>query len=180
MPESDDATTLIKGGGLGERWTEVSLNWDGNWYDSGKGRVIEETDFAEVSEVSVRVPFHPVVTGLQAPFHFYPTAQTKTDLMGEHFRYPGGWLRQQEFGWIYDFSFPWINLLDHGWWYRAEAASTPDLWWVYDQALGWTAVPVANAYPYLWADGRWLYYLKGTFGPRWFYDYRIGDWVAIE
>lgn len=76
---------------------------------------------------------------------------------------------------VYKPEFPWVYSVEHGWWYLREVR-----WgfWTYDQTLGWFWSH-RTLYPHIYLPGRgWRYYLRGTTGPRWFYDYTVGDWVT--
>jgi hypothetical protein len=76
---------------------------------------------------------------------------------------------------VYKPEFPWVYSVEHGWWYLREVR-----WgfWTYDEALGWFWSH-RTLYPQIYLPGvGWRYYLRGTTGPRWFYDYSIGDWVT--
>ncbi|MBT3568562.1 MAG: hypothetical protein HN494_06935, partial [Opitutae bacterium] len=61
-----------------------------------------------------------------------------------------------------------------GWLYRV-GDTVDDTWlWSEDADWAWTA---ELAFPYLFQkDKGWLYYMKGSSNPKWFYDYGQGKW----
>ena len=89
----------------------------------------------------------------------------------------GGWYSSKVFG-AYNGTVPgWIWHLQHGWLY-VDPSSTSSAIFLYSVAdAGWLGTSMAW-YPtlYRFSDGAWLYYLKGTSNPRWFYNYKSAAW----
>lgn len=96
-------------------------------------------------------------------------------------RYADYWVHHAV-GWVNDLHYPWLWSLDHQWWALHEEASDEAGWWAYDLQLGWlyTAIGKEDGYPFLFLDGRWLYYLPGSAQPRNFWDYRTEAWMKVE
>ncbi|MFC1452592.1 hypothetical protein ACFLSJ_04520, partial [Verrucomicrobiota bacterium] len=91
---------------------------------------------------------------------------------------PGSWKWLSWFGFFHGPIQSWIYHLEHGWMYAAGSAAndiwlyTPDMSWL------WTGY---GAYPYLFRfqDAAWLYYVRGTTGPRWFFNLSTGAWETV-
>lgn len=81
------------------------------------------------------------------------------------------------FGTLYDQAYPWVYHLDHGWIYFAS--QDPAGTWFYDRTLGWLWVNPQH-YPYLWSANRaeWLFFLRTTRNPRWFYAFTSAEWLS--
>ena len=89
----------------------------------------------------------------------------------------GGWKWLSWFGYFFDAGNGWIYHNQHQWMY-AYGTTTSDIWfWTADMGWLWTN---DATYPYLYRinDGAWLYYLVGSFGPRWFYNFTAGSWES--
>jgi len=88
-----------------------------------------------------------------------------------------GWKWLDWFGYFCASYDPWIYHMQHGWMY-CIGTDTSSLW-LYDLDLGWLWTG-STTYPYLYrsSDGAWLWYLKDSSGPRWFYNYKIGSWES--
>ncbi|MDR3566903.1 MAG: hypothetical protein P4L43_02640 [Syntrophobacteraceae bacterium] len=89
-----------------------------------------------------------------------------------------GWKWLSWFGIFDTTSSPWIYHQSLGWLY-AYGTSTYSLWF-WDPAMNdfwWTRQGV---YPYLYraGDGAWLYYLRGSSNPRWFYNFKTLAWES--
>ncbi len=86
-------------------------------------------------------------------------------------------------GWFYAGFFPWINHLDHGWWWCGHAQ--PENLWVYDLQMGWLyLLPSAPGYFYNVERATWLFHQEGssfynTPNGRWFYSYALEDWFSV-
>ena len=74
-------------------------------------------------------------------------------------------------------SYPWIYHNEHG--YMYVFGTDPSSIWMWTPDLGflWTS---STVYPFLWSDSgqTWLYYLKGSKNPRWFYNYKLNQWES--
>ncbi|MGJ3242345.1 MAG: immunoglobulin domain-containing protein [Opitutales bacterium] len=88
-------------------------------------------------------------------------------------RYRVAWL-----GDVFTAELPWIHTETHGWW---RVLTRGGGYWFYDPSLGWLFTR-ADRYPYLFSESYqgWLYYEPGTTGPRFFYLFSAGDWIAVE
>ncbi len=83
-------------------------------------------------------------------------------------------------GWFRADDYPWINHLQHGWWWCGHA--TPESYWVYDLRIGWLYLSPAFPNIYYSIDrGAWLLHAEGSsvyanasakISGRWFFDYR--------
>ena len=86
-----------------------------------------------------------------------------------------GWRWLNWFGYFAEIGNDWIFHLQHGWMYPVGTNSA-SLWlWTSDMDWLWTT---ATTYPYLYRndDSAWLWYLAGSFNPRWFYNYKTSSW----
>ncbi len=91
---------------------------------------------------------------------------------------PDDWRYVSWFGYVYAFHEPWNYHWEHGWLYTFGL--TPDHLWFWDGAMRaywWTS---AGFYPYIYrsSDGAWLWYLKGSMRPRFFYNFTTRDWES--
>ena len=86
-----------------------------------------------------------------------------------------GWKRSGWFGDFYRGYYPWIYHAQHGWLY--VFGTDPTSTWLYNPAMGflWTG---SGTYPWLWSDQErtWLYYVKGSHSPRWFFNWNTQAW----
>ncbi|MFC1452368.1 alpha/beta hydrolase-fold protein [Verrucomicrobiota bacterium] len=90
----------------------------------------------------------------------------------------GGWRWLAWFGTFNVDSDPWVFHNEHGWMYRA-GESAANLWfWTADMGWLWTS---DTAYPFLYRnqDGAWLWYLRDTDDPRWFYNFATQAWESV-
>ena len=71
--------------------------------------------------------------------------------------------------------YPWVYHLQHGWMYPVGTDSTSIWLWTSDMDWLWTSDTI---YPYLYrySDAAWLWYLKDSFSPRWFYNFKTDKW----
>ena len=92
-----------------------------------------------------------------------------------------GWVLVPWFGigWLSDAGLPWINHLDHGYIYIAEANLASI--YFYDTRLGewFYASTTAPNYYFRYSSGGWLYHWQGTniYTGRWFFDYAQFKWT---
>lgn len=89
------------------------------------------------------------------------------------------WFDLPWFGVFFDPAIGWIYHSDHGY---LVPAGEPGSLWLYDQKLNWLWTS-ENTYPWLFhADtGSWLWYLRGTKQPRWFFDlFLYFDWITED
>jgi hypothetical protein len=72
---------------------------------------------------------------------------------------------------------PWIYHLEHGWMYCSGTSSSSIWFWTLDMSWVWSTDTV---YPYLWRqqDASWLWYLKNSSAPRWFYNFSSSTWES--
>ena len=81
-----------------------------------------------------------------------------------------GWVYLSWFGYInlnYD---PWIYHLQHRWMFPVGQSTVAGIWlYTFDMEWLWTSQSV---YPWMYRrwDGAWLFYVKGTENPRWFFN----------
>jgi hypothetical protein len=71
----------------------------------------------------------------------------------------GGWVYSQDLGWLY------------------PSGTSPASVWIGDTGLGWLWTS-RDTYPFLYSPvlGTWLWYLKGSTSPRWFYNWSRSAW----
>lgn len=89
----------------------------------------------------------------------------------------GSWRWLDWFGWFYVRDYPWIYHLQHGWVYPSGVNT--DFMWLYALDMEWlwtTQGLYSNLYRL--KDATWLYYLKDSEDPRWFYNWTTGEWEA--
>jgi len=89
----------------------------------------------------------------------------------------GGWKWLSWFGYFSTTYDPWIYHLQHGWMYSVGTDPSSIWFWTSDMGWLWTG---STTYPYLYrsSDGAWLYYLKDSSSPRWFYNYKTSLWES--
>lgn len=89
-----------------------------------------------------------------------------------------GWKMSGWFDWLVDGNFPWIYHLDHQWIYVQPASTASSLYFV-DATFGWMWTSEA-AYPFLFNhhEANWMYYLRGTRNPRWFWNFVSQSWES--
>jgi|GEM_PF-6239479 len=92
-----------------------------------------------------------------------------------------GWRYFEWIGWIYsdDWADGWMYHAQHEWIYTISNGDSS--MWLFDNTLGW--VWTAPQYPhYLYALSKdvWLFYVKDSYKPRWFYSYEGNDWVTDD
>ncbi|GEM_PF-1656194 len=89
-----------------------------------------------------------------------------------------GWAWSDWLGTVYTPDAPWIFHLQNGWHYVLE--ETIGGVWMYSEDLEWL-FSSRIFYPYLYSHGRgnWVYYLRGTAAPRYFYDFGEEDWFSL-
>ncbi|MEX0331152.1 MAG: peptidylprolyl isomerase [Puniceicoccaceae bacterium] len=98
----------------------------------------------------------------------------------------GGFISNDWYGWIAAEDYPYIQHLNHGyqyvWFYYGDDPSQ-DAWYFYDFTMESWLYTRPSFYPYLFAYGRdaWLWYVidtgNGVSEKRWFYDFKLGDWI---
>ncbi len=80
--------------------------------------------------------------------------------------------------WFGDFNvtyYPWIYHAQHGWMY-VFGTDPASIWlWTTDMGFLWTG---SGVYPWLWRnqDHTWLYYVKGSHSPRFFFNWNTQQW----
>jgi hypothetical protein len=87
----------------------------------------------------------------------------------------GPWRWSAWYGYFADAGNGWVYHPQHGWVYCAGTTDTSI--WFYDKEWGWLWSN-ATAYPYVWRyrDSAWLWYARGTAGPRYFFNFANGVW----
>ena len=69
----------------------------------------------------------------------------------------------------------WIYHQHHGWVW-IEKPTLDNLWMLFD-GVGWCYSTI-ELYPLVYStELGWMYYLKGTADPQWFYNYRNSEWI---
>ena len=76
----------------------------------------------------------------------------------------------------------WIYHVHHGWMYWNLETNPYNFttFWMWSSRLGWCWM-TESAYPYVWSAGKnaWLWYLEGSSGPRWFYNFATSAWESL-
>jgi len=89
-----------------------------------------------------------------------------------------GWRWAEWFGYFYINNAPWIYHEQHHWLYQYGTSADSLVFW--DEEMGafwWTS---ASEYPYVYrfSDSSWLWYLKDSTSPRWFYNFTTDTWQS--
>jgi len=150
----------------------------GDWTNFARLTPLHPDDFSREWRISVNYPYGAGTFTL--PFTLEETSSRTKDVFGSRFRHPDNWIEQADLGWINDRKYPWLWHTQLGWLYLDEASSSKNAWWTYDRQLGWLWLPLSDLYPYIWANDRWLWYQEGSTHPRWFFDYKINQWISID
>jgi len=163
--------------------TSTQIQWamrdpDGVWTPVGdRYELSDESAFHVSLGLEVRDPTDSERWWI--PVQVYPIERhpgVRGERVGNH------WLLHST-GWLNDTYYPWLWHFDHGWLWLSEAGSDAHGWWVWDLALGWVYSGIGNdpdGYPYIYNNGRWLFYEAGSTHPRRFYDYRATDWIMVD
>jgi len=71
----------------------------------------------------------------------------------------------------------WIYHIEHGWIFMVETSS--DTIWLWAEDMGWLYTD-ATLYPniYRTSDRAWLFYLRGSSNPRWFFNHSTRQWES--
>jgi len=92
----------------------------------------------------------------------------------------GGWKWTNWFGYYNTSNEPWIYHQQHGWLYPFDSDNSAVFFWYNDmQQFVWTN---PATYPNLYrfgANATWLWYLKDSANPRWFYNWTAGAWESL-
>ncbi len=94
-------------------------------------------------------------------------------------RHLNGWLEHKRLGLVWDQFYPWVWHPVHHWIYIEEVDGNASDAWAYDEKIGWIYVK-GETYPWVHADGAWLYYVEGTASPRLFYDVEKMNFRSFE
>jgi len=88
-----------------------------------------------------------------------------------------GWKWLSWFGYFSTIQDPWIFHLQHGWMY--SIGTKPSSVWLWTSDMGWLWTSDIT-YPYLYRnkDSAWLYYVKDSMSPRWFYNFKTSSWES--
>lgn len=89
-----------------------------------------------------------------------------------------GWISVPWFGSIKISDHPWIYHAQHGWMFTV--GDNANELWFFSLDMGWLFTG-QTLYPNMyWLDGgTWLYYLRDSTSPRWFYNWNAGFWQAV-
>lgn len=97
-----------------------------------------------------------------------------------------GFISNDWYGWLAADDYPYIQHLNHGYqyvyFYYGDDPSQ-DAWYFYDFRSNSWLYTRPDYYPHLFAYARdsWLWYVLGTGNgvdeQRWFFDYKLGDWI---
>ena len=90
-----------------------------------------------------------------------------------------GWWYDRTIGWIYGDNFPWIYSFRYGWIYTGHEAGSNDLQLFFESNdWGWMLTS-ESLFPWFNrpSDGKWLWYLDGTYNPVNFYDPQSTGWL---
>lgn len=153
-------------------------NGQNEWIDFRYSPRIQQSDFSNRWRAIVSYPYEAGT--FELPFTLEQTTSRTKDVFGSRYRHPDDWIEQADLGWINDREYPWLWHTELGWLYLDEVSSSENAWWTYDRQLGWLWLPITNLYPYIWSNGRWLWYQEGSTHPRWFFDYGINQWISID
>lgn len=87
----------------------------------------------------------------------------------------GLWKESEWFGWYVDAQFPFVYHLEHEWTY---AYPSGDWVWLWDYALNEWFATGGGVYPMLYepAADAWMWYFKGSKGPRWYQDVKSSEY----
>jgi hypothetical protein len=88
-----------------------------------------------------------------------------------------GWRWLDWFGYFEEDGYGWIWHSTHGWMYAS--GDTTAYIWFYTKDMGWLWTR-DTLYPFLYrrSDRAWLWYMRGTKAPRWFYNFKTAKWEA--
>ncbi len=87
-----------------------------------------------------------------------------------------GWRWLSWFGYFNNGSHPWTFHLQHAWLRAFDGANNSVFFWDTEMQAFWWTSPAVYPYVYRFADDAWLYYLKNSDNPRWFYNYQTEQW----
>jgi hypothetical protein len=78
-----------------------------------------------------------------------------------------------------DASYPWVKHPQLGWMYAVQY-DDPQYFWFYTLDLGWMYTGPA-IYPWMYSldKGAWLFFLRDSNNPRWFYNAAVSQWQAL-
>lgn len=85
------------------------------------------------------------------------------------------WYSSSWFGSYNKAASPWIWHDEHGWMFTTSNASNNIWYWTTDMGWLWTSNMV---YPFIFRqnENSWLWYVKGSKNPRWFFNYVANQW----
>lgn len=87
---------------------------------------------------------------------------------------PGGWRWLSWFGFFEEDGY-WIWHYDHGWMYPVGTTTEDILFYTGDMEWIWSS---GSVYPWIYrfSDSTWLWYLRDSAAPRWFYNATTESW----
>jgi hypothetical protein len=147
--------------------------------ESGRVYVGQLSNTRLVANDRASYPGYPVAHGHVFYSHLNRFAlATVSDLWADAVDAGGGWKYLPWFGYFSDRWERWIYHLQHGWLYPLGASDAS--LWLYpfpDNGLGWHWTSRA-IYPWIYSyeGGTWMYYLRDSVGPRWFFNWSTQQW----
>ncbi len=87
-----------------------------------------------------------------------------------------GWQWLNWFGYFNTNPATWIFHLQHAWLYPFGTNPSSLVFWDNGMQAFWWTSPTVYPYVYRFSDGAWLYYLRNSNNPRWFYNYTTEAW----
>ena len=99
------------------------------------------------------------------------------NIWGDAIDVGGGWKWLSWFGFFVDYGDGWIWHNEHHLMF-ASGTSTSSIW-LYTPDMGWLWTSNSQ-YPFLYrsSPAAWLWYQKGSVGPRWFYNLTTSTWES--
>ena len=88
----------------------------------------------------------------------------------------GNWMWLDWFGYFNTNSAPWIYHEQHGWLYPFGTSTDSIVFWDPQISAFWWTSRTEYPYVYRFSDGAWLFYEKGSSGPRFFYNLITSKW----
>lgn len=186
MPGTQEWSSSFLGDGLTFSGEDGRVRFDGdaNWtllpekYDhglpdkegfrnfKGKSIYVSRSEEGNMERFSFMEDAYPAQS---STYEFFPQANSTSII---------NWFEDPQLGWFYESEVKnCIVSADHGWLYLEKGR---DSLFLYDASLGWLLYD-PKLYPILYSYNSrcWLYYLKGSAEPRWFFDYDLMDWVQV-
>lgn len=89
----------------------------------------------------------------------------------------GNWRWSEPFGTYNDRQYPWVFHTEHRW--MMCNGNLPESIWIWMRGLGWVWTSETD-YPYLYSEvtQSWLWYLRESRDPRWFFNFGSAAWES--